>query len=68
MAISPTTTTVPLLWTQKETAEYLAVSEKWLERDRWIGASIPFVKVGRLVRYRAEDVRAYVEKQTQPAA
>lgn len=64
MAIHQTTTTVPLLWNQKQTAEYLGVSQKWLERDRWAGASIPFVKIGKHVRYRAEDVHAYVERQT----
>lgn len=55
-----TVTTVPVLWTQRQVAEYLGKSEKWLERDRWIGATIPFVKVGRAVRYRAADVVAYV--------
>lgn len=67
MSIYTTTTTVPLLWNQKQTAAYLGVSQKWLERDRWAGASIPFVKIGRHVRYRAEDVRAYVERQTTAA-
>jgi hypothetical protein len=36
------------LLTTKETAELLGVSMAFLERDRWAGARIPFVKVGPL--------------------
>ena len=56
-----TVMTVPVLWTQRQAAEYLGKSEKWLEADRWRGATIPYVKLGRAVRYRAADVVAYVE-------
>ena len=35
---------MPVLWSQREAAEYLGVSIKWLERDRWGGATIPFIK------------------------
>ena len=59
--IAETTVSVPVLWTQRQAAEYLGKSEKWLERDRWVGATIPYVKLGRAVRYRAADVVAYVE-------
>jgi hypothetical protein len=48
----------------KQTAEILNVSEAFLERDRWAGARIPFVKIGaRAVRYRLEDLEQYVEAQ-----
>lgn len=59
-----TSATLPALMTQRDAAEYLCKSVKWLERDRWIGGSnpeIPYVKIGRSVRYRADDLRAYVE-------
>jgi len=59
--------TVPKLMKQGEVAEYLGVSPQFLERDRWQGATIPFVKIGRGVRYRAEDVQEYVEKNYQMA-
>ncbi|MFP1645694.1 helix-turn-helix domain-containing protein [Pontitalea aquivivens] len=59
--IAETVATVPVLWTQRQAAEYLGKSEKWFERDRWAGATIPYVKVGRAVRYRAADVVAYVQ-------
>lgn len=45
----------------KEAAGYLGVSAAFLERDRWAGAKIPFVKIGsRAVRYRREDLDAYI--------
>ena len=55
---------VPALWTQDETAQYIGKSLKWLERDRWAGPTIPYVKLGRSVRYRASDVIAVVEANT----
>jgi excisionase family DNA binding protein len=50
------------LLTTTMAAEYLGVSKAFLERDRWAGAKIPFVRVGsRAVRYRPEDLQAYVQ-------
>ena len=47
----------------KETAEILNVSEAFLERDRWAGARIPFIKVGsRAIRYRFQDIEKYIEE------
>jgi hypothetical protein len=66
--IAETVTTVPVLWTQRQAAEYLGKSEKWLEADRWRGATIPYIKLGRAVRYRAADVVAYVEANTHGEA
>jgi|TARA_R110001592_G_scaffold193454_1_gene440634 hypothetical protein len=46
----------------KETAAILSVSEAFLERDRWAGARIPFIKVGaRAIRYRLQDIEKYIE-------
>lgn len=53
------------LLTTKEAARYLGVSEAFLERDRWAGARIPYVKVGsRAVRYRPQDLEAYLKSRT----
>ncbi|MCU7803184.1 MAG: helix-turn-helix domain-containing protein [Candidatus Thiodiazotropha sp. (ex Lucinoma borealis)] len=50
----------------KEAAAYLGVSMAFLERDRWAGARIPFIKVGaRAVRYRMSDLEAYLERQVR---
>lgn len=63
--IVSTTATVPVLWDQQDTANYLGVSVKKLERDRWAGEGIPYVKVGRAVRYRAADVVAFLDRNLQ---
>lgn len=50
--------------TTKDAAAYLGVSKAFLERDRWAGARIPFVRVGsRAVRYRATDLDAYLNSR-----
>ena len=47
-----------------EAAQYLGMSKAFLDRDRWAGARIPFVKVGtRAVRYRLTDLEKYLESQ-----
>ena len=50
----------------KDAAKFLNVSVAFLERDRWAGARIPFVKVGsRAVRYRLDDLQNYINSQRQ---
>ena len=54
-----------LLKTQ-QAADYLGLSKAFLERDRWAGAKVPFIKIGvRAVRYRLEDLQAYIESRTR---
>lgn len=49
------------LLTTEEAAEFLGMSPQFLERDRWKGATIPFVRVGnRSIRYRFEDLENYL--------
>lgn len=67
-ALTQKTWAVPRLLTQKEAAALTRMSEKWLERDRWVERRIPFVKIGRAVRYRAEDIAAYIDANVQGAA
>jgi predicted DNA-binding transcriptional regulator AlpA len=41
----------------------LGVSQSFLEKDRWKGARIPFIKIGaRAVRYAPEAVQAFIEQ------
>jgi len=49
--------------TTKEVASLLRIAPQTLEKARstGLGPQIPFVKVGRAVRYGCEDVRAWVE-------
>lgn len=54
------------LLTTREAASILGVSKAFLERDRWAGARIPFIKLGsRAVRYRLEDLETYVQAQVR---
>lgn len=49
-----------------DAARYLHVSKAFLERDRWAGARIPFVKIGsRAVRYRKADLEDYIASQVR---
>ena len=50
---------------QKEASEYLGLSEATLERDRWRGGDIPFVRVGpRSIRYSLDQLEEYVQSRT----
>ena len=54
------------LLTTTEAALYISMSKAFLERDRWAGARIPFIKIGsRAVRYRISDLDAYIDKQVR---
>ena len=50
----------PQLLTQLQAAEILQVELGTLENWRSAGRGPSFVKVGRLVRYRAEDLEAWI--------
>ncbi|MDI1309721.1 MAG: helix-turn-helix domain-containing protein [Methylotenera sp.] len=48
----------------KEAANYLSLSKAFLERDRWAGAKVPFIKIStRAVRYRLDDLEKYIESR-----
>ena len=40
------------LLTTQQAAEFLGVSVAFLERDRWAGARVPFIKVGKVYEIR----------------
>jgi len=58
------TVELPTLMTQEELAEYLGMSTAWCERSRWDGTGPRYLKLGgkRLVRYRAEDVKEWLDE------
>ena len=59
------TVVMPRLWDQKQLAAYLGKSEAWAERARWAGAGPAFIKLGRHVRYKAEDVLEWIEENAR---
>lgn len=52
------------LLTAEETARLLGVKPQSLAVWRLHGENLPFVKVGRLVRYRRSDIEAWLAAQT----
>jgi hypothetical protein len=49
------------LLTERETSERINRAVSTLQKDRCIGGGIPFVKIGRQVRYRESDIQRYIE-------
>jgi excisionase family DNA binding protein len=52
------------LFTTESLAEYLQVSPHTVRREREAGR-LPFIRIRDLVRYRPEDVEAYLSNQAQ---
>ena len=52
---------LPKLLTAKELAEILGVSQETLAQNRYLGQGVPYIKVGVRIRYRLDDVIAYLE-------
>jgi hypothetical protein len=60
------------LLTSKEAAAVLGLSEAWLNRNRWEGkrgrsVMIPFVRVGRSIRYSQEALAEYIRGRSEGA-
>lgn len=55
------------LMTVVEVAEYVRVSRQTVYRWRSVGEGPPWIKAGGAVRYRREDVDAWLESRTQQA-
>jgi hypothetical protein len=51
------------LLNQSKVAKILGVTEKFLEARRCRGGGVPFIRVGRLVRYKMCDVEAWIESR-----
>jgi hypothetical protein len=52
------------LFDQKTVANVLGISPAKLERDRWIGGGIPYLKIGRAIRYSKRDVVDWLAKRS----
>lgn len=61
-----TTPNTAELWTPAHAAHELGVSVRTLSAWRSTGRHrLPYVKIGRLVRYRQEDVRTWLQRHLQ---
>jgi predicted DNA-binding transcriptional regulator AlpA len=50
----------------KKASDYLGVNDKSLANSRYTGTGmqIPYIKMGKIVRYRQSDLDAYIESNT----
>lgn len=55
---------VPELMTAQQVARLLGISTETLRKWRAKRKCLPYVRVGRHIRYRATDVAAFVEQRT----
>ena len=51
------------LFNQRTIAAVLSCSTQLLERNRWAGSSVPYLKIGRKVLYRKSDVLDFLQQQ-----
>ena len=69
-AVSPS---AAILWDENELSAKSGIAVSTLQKQRVRGDGIPFVKMGRLVRYRPQDCAAFfakrvVQSTSQPVA
>jgi excisionase family DNA binding protein len=55
----------PRLLNAKQLAEHLALPESWVREQARIG-ELPSIKLGHYVRFRLDDVQAYIASLTHP--
>lgn len=53
-----------ILFNTREAAEVLGLKPATLEVWRWVGRGPRYVKAGRCVRYRQEDLEEYISSRT----
>ena len=54
-----------ILMNTLEAADYLNMSTAFLERDRWRGGNIPYIRIGpRAIRYDLEQLDEYIDRNT----
>ena len=52
----------PNLMTETDVSRYLGISKKKLQKDRQKGIGVPYIKVGRCVRYLPSDCQDFVQR------
>ena len=53
-----------VLLTEKEVQENYKINVNTLQRNRSVGLGLPYVKLGRLVRYKVSDIEKYLDANT----
>ncbi|WP_142278448.1 helix-turn-helix domain-containing protein [Mycobacterium europaeum] len=55
---------LPALMTTAEVADLIRASKESLNQDRYLGRGLPYVRIGRKIRYRREDILKYLSDNT----
>ena len=63
MRVSEELNSYSALFNQQTIAAVLSCSTQLLERNRWAGSSVPYLKIGRKVLYRKSDVLDFLQQQ-----
>lgn len=53
--------------TSMQLSQRWCISSSTLERWRWLGVGLPYIKVGGRIRYRLADIKAYEQKELRLA-
>jgi Helix-turn-helix domain len=59
-----TVESLPDLMTTAEVAEFIRASKQSLDQDRYLNRGLPYVRIGRKIRYRREHVLKYLDANT----
>ena len=51
-----------ILLAEEQAAQLMGKSVSTLQKDRVSGAGVPYVKLGRAVRYRLSDLKAHIAR------
>lgn len=60
-ALSDRPCQVERLYSPKQLAELRGVSLPTITHDRLIGGGVPFMRIGRLIRYREREIQAWID-------
>ena len=52
---------LPQYLTEKQVSESTGLSQKTLSQHRWKSTGLPYSKFGRSIRYKLDDVLAFIE-------
>ena len=52
------------LLTEKEVQKVFGLNTRTLQRERNLGMGIPYVKIGKRVRYKRSDIEKYINQHT----
>lgn len=55
---------LPPLMTTAEVAEFIQASKESLNQDRYLGRGLPYIRIGRKIRYRREEIVKYLDANT----